>query len=417
MNIRYEIKGNKQIKNLYIRLYQGKFDVCAPVGLFVLEDDWNWQTESSISDDLLNIKLQELRLAILRHLNSQFSNGSIITSETLKSIVKEQFNRPTNEVGLMNQDKDVYLYDFGIWWLKERSLTWKVSAKKFISKVQISQYKKVVEQLSEFERFANYKLVMKDLTVENLYEFANYLEENEYNNSTIKRIIGRVIFFLNRANEQGLKVSNAHKQRIYIDSDSDEIDKPYLNEVEINKILNKDFSFDQNLNIAKQNYIILLFTGLRGTDGLKKLDISQIDNDLIKIKTSKTGQTVLIPMHAEVKKVIKQNFGNLPPKMTLTEFNIAIKKIAQVCEIDEVIEGKLWDAKKKRRVRGFYKKYLLLSSHSCRRGFATLYKGVISDDAICSILGWSSNAMLKIYNQTSKKEYAEQLSQIWESKK
>ena len=53
-----------------------------------------------------------------------------------------------------------------------------------------------------------------------------------------------------------------------------------------NQRTNTDFSFDPELNIAKQNYVILLFTGLRGSDGLKKLDISNIDNGFIKIKTS-----------------------------------------------------------------------------------------------------------------------------------
>lgn len=413
MNIKFEIKGKTDVKNLYVRMYQGKFDVSAPIGLLVLESDWDAENNSFYLANPLNLKLQELKLSILRAYNQSFSQGEIITSIWLKQVVKEEFNRPTNEIDLVNDSKDIYLTDFGDFWNDNKANLWKVGPKKLLSKVQKSQYKKIISQLKDFEKSVGYKLVLKDMTLDNFYEIVNYFEENDYNSSTISRNIDRVRFFLNRASEEGLKVSNVRSQRVYIDKDSEEIEKPYLTSLEINKIINTDFSFDPELNIAKQNYTILLFTGLRGSDGLKKLDITNIDNGFIKIKTSKTGQTVVLPVHDEIKKVIKQNFGNLPPKINLTDFNKAIKRIAQVCEIDQLIEGKLFDSKKKRKVKGIYKKYELLSSHSCRRGFATLYKDVISIDAMCSLLGWSSSAMFKIYNQTTKEEYAKELQKSW----
>ena len=413
MNIKYEIKGNKSIKNLYVRMYVGKFDISAPIGLLVLESDWDAKNGNFISANPLNLKLQELTLAILRRYNEAFSQGVVLTSDWLKTIIKDEFNRPVNEVSLINCDKDIYLSSFCEFWIKNNADTWKVSAKKYMSKVQKSQYKKVSEQLAEFEKSVNRKLIMKDLSVEDFYELINYFEEQDYNSSSIDRMIQRLKFFCCRAIEQGLQVNNSFRQRIYIDNESDEVDKPYLTEREINKIINTDFSFDPELNIAKQNYIILLFTGLRGTDGLKNLDISKIDNDLIKIKTSKTGQVVVLPVHNEIKKVIKQNFGNLPPKMNLSDFNKCIKRIAQVCEIDQVIEGKKWDSVKKRRVKGFYKKYSILSSHSCRRGFATLHYGKLPNEVICSALGWKDDSMLKHYVQTTKTEYANQLQDFW----
>jgi len=418
MNIRYEIKGNKQIKNLYIRLYEGRFDVSAPIRLFILESDWNAEKECSLLDADLNIKLQELRLAILRHLNSQFANGSIITSETLKSIVKEQFNRPANEIGLVNQDKDIYLVEFAENWLKEKSATWKVSAKKFISKVQISQYKKVVEQLSEFERFANYKLVMKDLTVENLYEFANYLEENEYNNSTIKRIIGRLQFFLNRANEQGIKVSNAHKQRIYIESDSDELESVYLNESELELLHNRtewksDLFSEEDLENAKDNLVLSCYTSLRISDFMHGLDTSKIKDNQILIRTQKTKQFSVIPLHKFVKEILSKRFGNLPKKFDNHTYNLMIKECCRIAKIEEQIFGKLWDKEKKRKVKGYWQKWQMISSHCGRKSFISNLKGKVSDNVLMSIGAWKSNEMMAHYNKTSKSEYAEQLNQYW----
>jgi len=84
-----------------------------------------------------------------------------------------------------------------------------------------------------------------------------------------------------------------------------------------------------------------------------------------------------------------------------------------VCDIDEVVEGKLFDDKKKRKVRGFYKKYQLITAHSCRRGFVSIYKDKISKEAMCSILGWSSDQMIEVYNQRSKSDYAKELETYW----
>jgi len=50
----------------------------------------------------------------------------------------------------------------------------------------------------------------------------------------------------------------------------------------------------------------------------------------------------------------------LPPKINLTDFNKAIKRIAQCCEIEQLIESKLFDSKKKRKEKGIYKKAALL---------------------------------------------------------
>jgi len=398
-------------------MYYGKFDLSLTLPIFLeKESDWDVELQQLANSPILNQKLLELKSAILKQYNQDFTQGIIFNKNWLSNVVSDVFNRPSGEKNLINNNTSIYFTDFGKLWIERFADKWKVGPKKFMTKVQKSQYAKLIEQVCEFEKIIGFKWVLKDLSVDEIYLFANWLEENEYNSSSIERAIGRIKFILNRASDHDIKVSKVRNQRIYIEKE-EEIDKPFLTEEEIKKIINKDFSFDQELAIAKQHYIILLFTGLRGSDGLKKLDISNIENDLIKIKTTKTGQSVVLPVHSEIKKVIKQNFGNLPPKMSLTEFNIAIKKIAQICEIDYKIEGKLWDNKKRRKIRGFYKKYELLSSHSCRRGFVTLYKDVISADAMASLLGWSSTEMMKIYDQTSKEKYASELEKVWQNKK
>lgn len=415
MNIQFRIIGKKEIQKIYIRVYANKLDLSVPTELAVLKSDWDSLTETSKTNFDLNENLLKLKLEVLKQFNHNLSNGLIINTIWLKNVVKTCFDRPIQEVGLVNSDFNIYVSDFSYYWLDNFASNWKVSQKKFLTPIGKSQYRKFVDVLVEFEKSEKTKFNLKDLSIDDIYSFVNWLQEREYNSSTIERHIGRLKFFLNRASEQKINVSNVKNQRVYIDKDED-IEHVILSEKEINKIINTDFSFSQELSIAKQNYILLLFTGLRGEDGLQKLNIDNFQDGFIKFKTSKTGQPVVIPVHSELNKVIKSNFGNLPPKMNLTDFNIAIKKICQVCEFDELIEGKLFDKKKKRKVKGFYKKYELISSHSCRRGFATMHYGKLPNEVICSVMGWASEKMLIHYNQQTKTDYANELKKHWENK-
>jgi len=392
-------------------MYRKDFDLSVALELSVTPELWSQSEQMFLDNPELNTKLIELKLAVLRRYNLDYCSGVLISKQWLQNVISESFGRPVGEVGLQNNDAMIYLTDFSRNWLNTKAVTWKTGSNKYMSPELKKQYSNFVSLLGRFEE-NSMKLVMKDLTTDKLYSFVNWMMKEKFSYSKIDRELGRLRFFMARAKEDNIRVNEDYLKRIFIEKDED-MEKAFLTQAEINKILNTDFSFDPELQIAKQHYTILLFTGMRANDVLKNLDISNIDNDLIKIKTSKTGQSVVIPMHPEVKKVLKQNFGHFPPKITLLQLNSAIKKMAQVCEIDQPTKGKVFCNKTKRKIAGVYKKYELLSSHSARRGFATLYKGIISDDAICSILGWSSQAMLKVYNQKSKEDYAEELKRVW----
>ena len=412
MNIKFEIKGKTDVKNLYVRMYQGKFDVSAPIGLLVLESDWDVENNSFYLANPLNLKLQELKVAILRAYNQSFSQGEIITSIWLKQVVKEEFNRPINEIALINDSKDIYLTDFGDWWNENKADLWKVGPKKLLSSVQKSQYKKIISQLKDFEKSVGFKLVLKDMTLDNLYEIVNYFEENDYNSSTISRNIDRIRFFMNRASEEGLKVSNVRSQRVYIDK-GEETDGVFLDQFEIDKILNKDFSFDSDLETTKDNFTIAIFSGMRSSDFLTNLDISNFREGYIRITTQKTKSRVVIPVHKQVECVIKKYHGMLPPKQTNADFNKHIKTLCQLCDIDEPMQGKVFDSKKERKIFGTYPKYKMVTAHSLRRSFCSNFRGKISDDSLCKIMGWSTDKLISLYDKNSKLSHAVELEKIW----
>jgi len=418
MNIKFSTYSKKSgLQQLIVRLYYGRFDLSVKLDLFVAESDWNEALQLTNSSLLVNEKLLKLKSEILAKYNEDYVRGVLVNKQWLSEIVSNVFNRPSEEKKLINSDASIYLVEFANEWLKTKSANWKISHNKFMNKTLKGQYQNTVDLLAEFEQFANYKIVLKDLKTEDFYAFIDYLQnELDYNISTIERILSRMRFFCNRALECGLKVSKSFQQRIYLEKE-EEIDNVYLTEKEISKICKLDLSADQKLDNIKDAFLLGLFTGMRFSDYGKRLDISNFKNGFIKITTQKTSQRIVVPVHRVVSEIIKKRNGNLPSKVSLHEFNLGIRTICMICDIDEMVYGKLFDSATKRKKVGMFRKYQLISSHSARRGFATLYADKLSENAICSILGWSSAQMLKIYNQTSKEDYALELQKIWENGK
>ena len=412
MNISFKINGTKAIKKLSVRLYHNKLDISANTNIMLMDSEWDSQTQTAIDNSELNIALQSLKLAILKAYNKDFCSGKVINKVWLSKVIKTTFMRPKMENGLVSPDYSIYVSDFSSYWLENHSSEWKVSARKFMEEPAKKQYEKFVETLKEYEEVIGEKLEIRNVTKKNIESFIDWLETENYQTSTIERNIGRLRFFLNRATEMNYEVNQAFKERIYFDPEND-IEGVYLNEVEIQKIIDKDFSYDDDLNCIKQNFLISLHSGLRISDFMK-LDTSNIKDGMITIKTQKTKTKVVVPVHKVVQNIINDNFGCLPRKVSNSEYNKQIKVICQLCEIDNLVFGKVFDQKSKRKIVKYYKKYELVTSHIGRKSFLSNNYDKVSPEVINSVLGWSKKSkMATKYNQTSKVEYAEKLKEKW----
>lgn len=415
MNIVYNLQIGKKSNQLMLRLYKNKFDVSCGVGISLDARDWNQELQLANSP-IINQKLSELKSNVLRAYNESFIQGTIIDKQFVKNIISECFNRPTKEISQANSDVYVYYSDFANNWLKTKADQWKISAKQTMPKYLKNQYEDFLELFLDYEKMLDGKLVLKDMSIDDFYGFANYCEDEGYNPSTIKRMLSRMKFFCSRASEEGIKVSSAFTQRVFVDDDSSEIEGVYLNEKEVLKIYNTDFSFDPKLQIAKENLLLGVFTGLRCSDYLTNLDLKNIKDSFITITTQKTKIKVVIPVHPIIKEIISNNFGQLPPKMNTYEFGKSIKVIGQICGFDELVFGKKWNPKANRKETGYFKRYELFTTHIARRSMASNLYSKIPNDSILSIMGWKNEQMLFHYVKISKKEHAQKLNEYWNAK-
>ena len=419
------VKGKKNPSTLYIRFLNGRqFDKICSTNLSVDPAQWdnkksNYKNLSSIKDRVKKqANFERLKIHVLESYNDAYMNGEVIDKDWLNNTVNTFFNRPKQETKLAIQDHYVYLSDFAEWWIENKAPKWKTDKNKFLSKRVIQQYESNIKIWKEFEGKKKYKI--KDVSNDVLDAFTSFMADQSYAAATTKRHLSRAKFFIARAATEGIQIDPTYQDRVFVKKDDEDISHPYLNEQEIDAIYKLNLSHDISLDNIRDNAIIGLWTGLRISDFNKNLDIGNIDGDYIKIRTKKTGTWVTIPLHPQVKEVLNKRHGNLPVKSSDKHFNEKIKVICMLANIDQKIKGGITivdeETGVKRKVYDVYKKYKLVSSHICRRSFATNLFGKVPNSVIQAIGGWAKEDMMLHYIKKTKTESADQLKQYWDEK-
>lgn len=419
--INYYIKSKKNPANIYARFsHKGNIDTFVPIGVYVNPKHWDKKRKKlRLVAELpkaheINIKLNKLETYTIEQFNLAYMEGIIIDKDWIKKTISSFFKRPEDENKKSNKFQ-IYLTEFADYWMDNHSKNWRVGKNNFMSEAVLKQYRSNINLIKEFED-NNYKIKFREITESTGQDFAEYLEDQNYQPATIKRHGNRFKFWCNRAIDQNIVVNKKFNNRIFVKPRSNDKKEPYLNYDEIQRIFNKDFSYSERLDNARDNFIIGLWTGLRVSDFLKNLDIYNIKDGFIDIKAEKTNTFVSIPLHPMVKHILNKRNGNLPKKISDVKFNLAIKDICQAVDIDEEMYGgtlkKTEDGK--RKVWGTYKKYKLVTSHICRRSFATNLYGKIPDNVLQSVCGWKSKEMMLHYIKKSNREHAQSLKDYWD---
>ena len=419
------VRGKGNPSNLYVRFVDGRnLDISTRTSILI--NPKHWDKKSSNLKNLKDIKdrfkkyqnFERLKLFLLEQYSDAFISGDVTDRKWLLNTVNLFYNRPTSGSGISNNKlskKDIYYFSFAENWLENDAKNWKVSSGKNLNQRAIKQYESFLSIFKKFDPKLDVRI--KDIDNTFIMSFIDFMQKKQsYGYETTKRHVGRLRFFLNRAENKGLKINPSYKERVYVEKLQDEIKKPYLNENEINSLYDLDLTNNDELDSIRDNFIIGLWTGLRISDFNSNLDVSNISSDYIDIKTKKTGTWVSIPLHPQVKAILDKRHGNLPIRFTDNLFNEKIKLLCKYAEIDNEIIGDLKDPETNRNKRGVYKKYKLISSHTCRRSFATNLFGIVPNSVIQSVGGWSTEAMMLHYIKKTSKDNAKILKETWEMK-
>lgn len=302
-----------------------------------------------------------------------------------------------------------------------------------ITKTTLQQYTQLVPVLEYFRNWTGLSLDFRAVDVawhDAFLAWGNDVEQ--MGAATMGKHIKSLKRLFYYAKKDGLKVNPAPLS----DEDFDKPRQPkneiqYLNREELERIKALDLSGKPMLSLERDRLIIGCWTGLRVSD-LGRLDVSMIKENadgwkMIHIHTQKTQKKVVIPVLKDVQDIIDRR-GNFPPYRTEQSFNKAIKSICKLAEINTEVEGekqgkilierktatgKKYTEEVKRKVPGKFEKWELISTHSCRRSFASNWYGSMPNQVIMGITGHAKEEDFLRYIGVTEEENAERFLRIW----
>lgn len=416
----FTVKGKAKTTNIYVRFWHGRqYDFKANTQIKVFADDFSNARQrmknkaQSRNKDLINSTLSALETELLEQWQTDTINKVSISKDWLKNTVNTFFGRA-------NKDQSFKIY-FADWVQKfiDDSPN-RLRRGKPLKLRTIQHYQTTLNKVKEFEQYQKTRLKHTDISLKFYNSFVNYCRNiAQMSDNTIGKYIGDIKLFCKSIELENLPINKQfrHSDFTTITGKTHDI---YLTDSEINKIFDFDFSNSIALSNARDLFIIGLRTGLRISDFMR-LKQTDIKEDFITIETKKTGQTVVIPMHQQIRAILHQNNGNLPYKIADQKFNKYIKQICKKVGISEMVTGsKLVNInpkgqpKKWRYKVGKYPKYELVKSHTCRRSFASNLYGKLPNLTIMAITGHTRETTFLSYIKVTPKENAERLKALFD---
>lgn len=188
-------------------------------------------------------------------------------------------------------------------------------------------------------------------------------------------------------------------------------DSVYLNEEEITRLYNLDLSKTERLDKTRDLFIIGCWTGLRFGD-LSQVNRDNIKDDFLTVRTKKTDQKIVIPLHHLVKSTLEKYNYSLPRLISNQKLNDYLKEICEMAEINEDTVKSMTKGGKTSSTKN--KKFDLITSHTARRSFATnQYLRGVPSRLIMMITGHKTETVFLKYIKVTAQEEAERLKEMW----
>lgn len=402
-------KGDTTI-NFYLSISRGN-RIRGATPYLITPKFWNTESQEvrNISDVskkrvAINKWLRKFKRFVMDKIDELKSTN--IDNNTLKEAIKHEINIYLKKI-IIKEVKEVTFYTFTEKLIEQSKSRVIEKTGKPISIRTIQDYKTTINHIKTFESKENYRITFESINLDFYYAFKDFLEELNYGINTIGKYIKNLKTFLNAATEQGVNNNLAYKSKYFV-KPSERSEQIYLNEKELNSIIQLDLSFDNELNQARDLFILAAYTGLRVSDfnRLTKENIHTHKNQRVfRLHQQKTDGYLSIPIHPIVETILSKRSGNPPNKMPNQKINDLLEVIGEKARISEVITIK--KTKGGKEETKMIAKYKMIKNHTARRSFCTnAYLAKMNTLDIMSISGHNSEKTFLNYIKVSKDERA-----------
>lgn len=421
--INYLLRSKKENTPIYLRLSLGRGkDIFRKTGLFINPQDWSYRTkypkQSTAKNKNISSQLKKLEIFIVDKLNTANIKADVINGDWLYNQIELFFHRISE---LNNSDSIIDAIDSII---EEAPARKNSKGGLGLSNKRVSSYKALKRVIKDYNAKIKKQLKIKDVDIKFSKNFLKYLlDEKQYMESTSLKLLADLKTVCNDAEIQGIDVNP-----IYRKIQSSKINNEnvlFLNTKELDQISKTNLTSDAQKN-ARKWLLLGCSIGQRVSDLLKLNETNFVVRNglkVIELKQQKTNKNVTIPVLQDTEEILKTG---LPYPISAQKFNQHIKEICRLSCIDTVIKGSKVVVKDikgavqekngrtiKRKVKGEFPKWQLMSSHVCRRSFASNLYGVLPTPLIMSITSHSSEKMLLNYIGKDSLDYAQQIADFY----
>jgi integrase len=231
-----------------------------------------------------------------------------------------------------------------------------------------------------------------------------------YNINTIGDHIKKIKVFMNYANDKGYTSNQWHRHRKF-QTVEEAAETIYLPDQELMTIYKLDLTKNKKLDRVRDIFIIGCYTGLRFSDLSQIRSENFIKNgSQLKLKTIKTGETVIIPIHWTIQETLKKYDGQLPRSISNQKMNDYLKELGKKAEFkDKIVLSKTQGGKQTFVTK---EKWQLITVHTARRSFATnMFLAGVPTISIMKITGHRTERAFMKYIKVSQEQNADKLSE------
>ncbi|MCX6280794.1 MAG: phage integrase SAM-like domain-containing protein [Bacteroidetes bacterium] len=262
-----------------------------------------------------------------------------------------------------------------------------------VSANHIQHFNGIKTHLETFQKktgtIVDFDTINKDFYI----SFTDYLKAANLKPNTIGSHIRRIKRLMNEANEDKLTSNQEHRARNFkvLKEDADTI---YLNTEEIQALYKLKID-DERMRRIRDLFILNCHTGLRHSDW-SKVTLNNIEDGKLFVKTQKTKEPVIIPVHPIILEIINK-YGAEYRIPTNQEANRVLRWVGEYAVTKKITNGNL-------------DKWLQIRTHTVRRSFATnAYLSGVPMLSIMQITGHKTTESFLRYIRISKLENAMKL--------
>lgn len=394
--IKFLLQSKSENSNIYVRYSISRNQIFYRKTGFVI-DAKNWSQTTSLpkqnNDELkaLNSKLSKLAILLKDTYNLAVSEGVNLTSDWLQE-----------QIDFFNNKKQIIEFDILTNYIQKyiNESPYKQNQKKTTGlsagRIQnIKLFKNTVERY-EIEKLKNKSILIKDVNLQFAEKFKLWLFEQKYSVNYVGKNLANLKTICSDAFKNDIETSTQLKNIKTISENKTPEQIIVLSEQELDKIKDAILLRD-SLNNARKWLLLGCMIGQRGGDllNITLKNIKELNGiKIIELKQQKTGKLVAIPLLPEALELVN---NGLPYKISLARFNEYIKDVCKIAEINEPITGKIKVTSRNPLKVETKAKFHFITSHVCRRSFATMFYGRIPTPVLMNITAHGSERIFLQY--------------------